>query len=105
MMDDLVARFLPRFAVLARERLRHALQTATDRRPEGAAAVAHDMHALAGEAGLLGLEGVIGAARRADEAARRFGGSGTENDALVFVDCLKTLERAVAEATGGAPTS
>jgi hypothetical protein len=98
-MDDLTAKFLPRFARLAHERLRKALESAIDRRRDRAEGVAHDLHALAGEAGLLGLEGVIGAARKAEEAARRFSNTGSEGDAVSFVECLKTLERAVADAT------
>jgi HPt (histidine-containing phosphotransfer) domain-containing protein len=100
-MDELVAKFLPRFAALARERLRVAAGAAAARRPTDAEAVAHELHALAGEAGLLGLEGVIGVARSAEEAARRFGGSGSESDAAAFADSVRSLEQAVAEATGG----
>jgi HPt (histidine-containing phosphotransfer) domain-containing protein len=102
-MDQLTAKFLPRFATLAQERLRRAIESAIDRRRDRAEGVAHDLHALAGEAGLLGLEGVIGVARKAEEAARRFGNTGAEGDAVSFVECLKLLERAVADATGGAP--
>lgn len=94
-MDELTARFLPRFAALAQQRLRRALEMAIDRRHERAEGVAHDLHALAGEAGLLGLEHVIGAARVAEDAARRFGTSGAEGDAVAFVEVLKNLERAV----------
>lgn len=101
-MDELVAKFLPRFAALARQRLQQAMQDARDRRRDRAPAVAHDLHALAGEAGLLGLENVIGIARSAEAAARQFGGSGTESDAIAFVSSLKNLEQAVAEATNGA---
>jgi regulator of protease activity HflC (stomatin/prohibitin superfamily) len=59
------------------------------------------MHSLAGEAGLLGLEGVIVVARAAEDAARRFAGSPGEDAAAAFVDCLRSLERAVAAATSG----
>ncbi|HEY1690879.1 MAG TPA: Hpt domain-containing protein [Polyangiaceae bacterium] len=100
-MDELVAKFLPRFAVLARDRIEGALRAAEGRRHDRAEAVAHDMHSLAGEAGLLGLEGVIVVARAAEDAARRFGGSGGDADAAAFVDCLRSLERAVAAATNG----
>jgi HPt (histidine-containing phosphotransfer) domain-containing protein len=97
-MDELVAKFLPRFAALARERLRAALEGAVERRHDRAADAAHDLHALAGEAGLLGLEGVIGAARTAEDAARRFCGTAAEDDALAFVASLKILERVVTHA-------
>jgi HPt (histidine-containing phosphotransfer) domain-containing protein len=104
MMDALTAKFLPRFATLARERLRGALESALDRRRDRADGVAHDLHSLAGEAGLLGLEGVIGVARQAEEAARRFASTGAESDAVSFVESLRNLERAVAEATTRAPS-
>ncbi|MGH7297963.1 MAG: Hpt domain-containing protein [Polyangiaceae bacterium] len=100
-MDELVARFMPRFAALARERLQVATRTAAERRHRDAEAVAHDLHALAGEAGLLGLEGVVGVARSAEEAARRFGGTGSEGDAQALAESVRTLEQAVAGATGG----
>jgi HPt (histidine-containing phosphotransfer) domain-containing protein len=103
-MDDLIAKFLPRFIALTRERLRRAMETAIDGRSDRAEAAAHDLHALAGEAGLLGLEGVIGLARSAEEAARQFGATGAESDAVTLVDSLKKLERAVSETTAGQST-
>jgi hypothetical protein len=98
-MDDLTAKFLPRFLALTRDRLRRAMETAIDGRSDRAEAAAHDLHALAGEAGLLGLDGVLGVARTAEEAARRFGATGAESDAVALVDSLKRLERAVNETT------
>jgi hypothetical protein len=59
------------------------------------------MHALGGESGLLGLEGVIDVARKAEEAARRFGETGAEADALALAEHVKSLERAVTRATTG----
>jgi HPt (histidine-containing phosphotransfer) domain-containing protein len=103
-MDELVAKFLPRFTVLARERLRKATDTATQRRHDQADAAAHDMHSLAGEAGLLGLEGVITVARQAEEAARRFGATGAEADAVTLTESLTALERAVNDATAERPS-
>ncbi len=61
--------------------------------------VVHEMHALAGEAGLLGLEGVIEFARSAEEAARRYGGSHNDGDAVALLTSLQDLERAVTQAT------
>lgn len=104
MMEQLVAKFLPRFTALARERLRKAGAIAAERRHEQAEAAAHDMHSLAGEAGLLGLEGVIPIARRAEEAARRFGATGGEAEAQALGECVMALERAVNEATAERPS-
>jgi HPt (histidine-containing phosphotransfer) domain-containing protein len=100
-MDELIAKFLPRFAALARQRVLVALEIARERRHGSAPQVVHDLHALAGEAGLLGLEQVIGVARRAEEAARRFAASRDDGDARGLHECLVQLERAVAEATDG----
>lgn len=103
-MDQLTAKFLPRFASLARDRLLRAFQIANERHRERADAVVHDLHAIAGEAGLLGLEAVMGAARSAEDAARQFGTRGAEADAAAFVQCLQNLERAVIEAAAPRPS-
>jgi hypothetical protein len=104
-MDELIEKFMPRFAALARDRLRQAMQTAKDRRPEATAGIVHELHALGGEAGLLGLERVLVAARRAEHAAQRFGKTGAESDAVAFVEHLRSLESAVTEATDGIGSS
>ncbi len=104
-MDDIAAKFLPRFASLARERLRNALEVAGTRRHASAAGVTRDMHALAGEAGLLGLDTVLTGARRAEAAARQYGASGSDGDAQALVDSLRELERAVATTTATTPTT
>jgi HPt (histidine-containing phosphotransfer) domain-containing protein len=98
-MDEITAKFLPRFAALSRDRLTRAIEVATARRKEGAEQVARELHALAGEAGLLGLEQVTGVARRAEEAARRFAGSAGGEEADELLEWLQKLERAVTEAT------
>jgi HPt (histidine-containing phosphotransfer) domain-containing protein len=97
-MDELVAKFLPRFGTLARERLRRALDSASSRRHESAPDIIHDMHALAGEAGLLGLERVTGVARTAEAAAKRYRDSRADGDAAGLVACLERLSTEVSEA-------
>jgi HPt (histidine-containing phosphotransfer) domain-containing protein len=94
-MDGLVAKFLPRFVGLTHDRLRRALEVASNGWRERADGVAHDLHALAGEAGLLGLEGVMEQARTAEQLARRFGASGAKEDAASLIDSLRRLEDAV----------
>jgi hypothetical protein len=103
-IDELGGIFIPRFAALARERLQRAMQIAIDRQHEKVGAVTHELHAMAGEAGLLGLEDVMGAAREAEAAARLFGGSAVEPDASALLDCLKRLEHVVDEAVKRAST-
>ncbi|HEX8789937.1 MAG TPA: hypothetical protein VF765_03230 [Polyangiaceae bacterium] len=102
-MDELLAKFLPRFASLARERVQRATECVSSRKHEAAAEIAHDMHSLAGEAGLLGLEGVTTTARCAEEAARRFGDTREEDDANGLGECLEKLERALADAMADRP--
>lgn len=102
-MDELVAKFLPRFAALARERMRRAAECASSRKHELAADIAHDLHSLAGEAGLLGLESVTTTARSAEQAARRFGDTREEDDANGLGECLVNLERALADAMADRP--
>ena len=100
-MDELTEKYLARFVALASERIKRAAEMAAERRRDRADAVVHDLHALGGESGLLGLEGVIDVARKAEEAARRFGESGAEADAAALAEHVKTLERAVTKATTG----
>lgn len=102
-MDELIAKFLPRFETLARERLRRAAECASSRKHELAEDIAHDLHSLAGEAGLLGLEGVTTTARTAEQAARRFGDTREEDDANGLGECLVELERALADAMADRP--
>jgi HPt (histidine-containing phosphotransfer) domain-containing protein len=98
-MDHLTTKFMPRFAALARERLHKALQVAKDRRHERASGVVYDLHAIAGEAGLLGLDAVLVAARKAETAAREFGAGEPSADAVAaFVESLQFLEHALIEA-------
>ena len=98
-MSDLVARFLPRFAALSRERMARALAIATAGDASQAESVARDMHSMAGEAGMLGLQGVLQAARAAESAARRFTGDPGHQGALA--EAVRALDSALAEATRG----
>jgi HPt (histidine-containing phosphotransfer) domain-containing protein len=67
--DNLKREFLPRFFGLARKRVERGREVARAPTAESCDALAREMHALAGEAGLLGLEAVLGAARQAELAA------------------------------------
>lgn len=97
MVDDMQARFLPRFMALAAERLRRALEVARGRRHQESLAVAGELHAMAGEAGLLGLAPVLAAARAAEGAAKRLAASRADADAERLAEALIALEGAVAE--------
>lgn len=97
-MDELVAKFLPRFEALANERLHKALEIASKRQHERAGDIVHDLHSLAGEAGLLGLEAVTSMARGAEDSARKYRDTRAEAEAAGLVDRLEKLSAAVYEA-------
>jgi HPt (histidine-containing phosphotransfer) domain-containing protein len=67
-MDDLVARFLPRFVESANERLRHATELLGAR---DFAKLGGELHTLAGEASVLGLAEISTLARSAEQLTRR----------------------------------
>lgn len=95
-MDELYAKFLPQFTELARERMQRAYAVAAA--PEGTAltAVMRDLHAIAGEAGLLGLAGLVPMARAAEEQAKRLRDARAEADTGALVGALDELDRALA---------
>jgi HPt (histidine-containing phosphotransfer) domain-containing protein len=96
-VNDLIARFLPRFAALARERTARAMAVATNADVAQAPSVVRDMHSVAGEAGMLGLQAVLEAAREAENAAKRFSTAPDRVEALA--GALRSLDAAVSEAT------
>jgi hypothetical protein len=98
---DMLARFLPRFATLARNRIKRAVAIASAPDAAGAKSVAGEMHSLAGEAGMLGLESVLRAARDAEGAALRFAVEGGATAPLS--EALRRLEVAIADVTRGIP--
>jgi hypothetical protein len=96
-----LTRFLPRFAALARDRIERGMTVASTGDATNAPKVVGDMHSLAGEAGMLGLEAVLQAAIAAENAARRFATGGGE--ALSLDRALRDLQAAVVAATRGIP--
>ena len=69
MIDDIRARFLPRFVATARERLERASKLIAD----GALAtpsIAADLHTIAGEASIMGLDEIAALAREGERAVR-----------------------------------
>ena len=51
-MEDLLATFMPKFAAIAKTRIARSIELATVRSPDGIPAIARELHAIAGEAGL-----------------------------------------------------
>jgi hypothetical protein len=96
-----LTRFLPRFAALARDRIARGMAVASAGDATSAPKVIGDMHSLAGEAGMLGLETVLQAAIAAESAARRF--AAESGEAVSLDRALRDLQAAVAAATHGVP--
>ena len=73
MIDDIRAKFLPRFVSTARQRLEHASQLIADG-ATAAPSIAADLHTIAGEASIMGLHDVAEMAREGERAVRIVGG-------------------------------
>ena len=94
-MDDLLASFLPRFTELARTRLARSLEIVNARDHAGTVNVARDLHAVAGEAGLLGLASIVPLARASEEHAKRLRASRADEDADALLASLTELQKAI----------
>jgi HPt (histidine-containing phosphotransfer) domain-containing protein len=99
-MDDMLARFLPQFITTARKRVSLALQAALARDHTAAPTAIRELHALAGEAGLLGLRDMIPLARDGEAKAKALQ-SATGGDDLI--EALRRLERAIEHLAATAP--
>ncbi|HEY3357506.1 MAG TPA: Hpt domain-containing protein [Polyangia bacterium] len=93
MMKDLQARFLPRFVSTAGERLCR-IDGLLAQGQTGA--VAAELHSLAGEASMLGLDQVADPARAGEIAARR-------GDRPALTGSLGTITRLVQDLGAAAP--
>ena len=94
-MDDLLATFMPKFAAVAKTRVARSLELAMQRDPDGAATIARELHAIAGEAGLLGVASVVALARAGEEHARRLRTTRSESDADALLASLTELKQAI----------
>src|SRR5690349_12104731 len=94
-MDDLYGRFLPQFVALARSRVEMAIAAATRRDHGAITTVVRELHSLAGEAGLLGLSGVIPLARECEHKAKLLHISRADADADALVAALGQLSLVV----------
>jgi HPt (histidine-containing phosphotransfer) domain-containing protein len=111
MMEELAARFLPQFIAIARTRVAAATRAALGRDDTAATTMMRELHALAGEAGLLGLRDVIPLARDCEHRAKELraasaGGDGDGRaEALTeaLIEALRRLERAIDSLAVAAP--
>src|SRR4051794_21869595 len=95
-MEELWLRFRERFLESAHKRLSRA-RTLSTSESSNAAALASELHALAGEASVLGLDEVAQLARNGERAARSWKtkGDGGAEDRGVCATTLDNLEAAV----------
>jgi HPt (histidine-containing phosphotransfer) domain-containing protein len=93
--EDLHARFLPQFVTLARSRIATGIDAATRRDPAVITTTVRELHSLAGEAGLLGLDHVIPLARECEQKAKLLHLHKGDADVEVLVAALRRLEGAI----------
>src|SRR5262245_55969918 len=94
MLGTLREHFMAEFLQSARRRVALALELLASGRPEDAHEASRELHALGGEAGLIGLAGVRVAAVEGENSARRLAVS---SDGAERVSCARAV-RAVARA-------
>jgi HPt (histidine-containing phosphotransfer) domain-containing protein len=94
-MEDLYAKFLPQFLAIARARLTTAVTAVNKRDGEAGPAIVRELHALAGEAGLLGLQQVIPIARACELKAKALRGGLADADADALLAALHELEQII----------
>jgi hypothetical protein len=90
-IDDIRAQFLPRFVSSARERLERASKLISDG-ANAALAIATDLHTIAGEASILGLDEVAILARDGERAVRRVGGLDDASLAAALVKLQRRID-------------
>ena len=98
-MDDLLALFMPRFKELAGTRLARSIEIAEKRDHTDTTTIARDLHAIAGEAGLLGLVAIVPLVRAGEEQAKRLRSSRSDADADALVASLTELKHAIEAVT------
>jgi len=95
MMEELFAKFFPQFIALARTRVAAATTAAAGRDHAAAPTVVRELHALAGEAGLLGLRQVIPLARDCELKAKALQRSRGDADADALLGALRELAQLI----------
>lgn len=95
-MEDIKRKFLPRFAALAKERIRVGLEVAATVEGDQALVLARELHSMAGEAGLLGLTDLLALARAAEVAATQLHAARVPSKRTALQQALLDLHLAVA---------
>jgi HPt (histidine-containing phosphotransfer) domain-containing protein len=94
-MDELYAKFFPQFVMLARKRLSVATAAAAAHDHPAVPSIVRELHALLGEAGLLGLGQVIPLARDCELKAKALHGSRADADADALLGSLRELAQLI----------
>jgi HPt (histidine-containing phosphotransfer) domain-containing protein len=102
MIEDLQARFLPRFLSTARQRIERVRGIVASRDHGALLGAVRELHALVGEASLLGLEVVIPRAHHAEQVTQALADTRGDEAAVGFaLDALeKGLELVTPSLTG-----
>ena len=91
MIDEIRAKFLPRFVAGARDKLERASKLIADG-SAAAPAIASDLHTIAGEAAIMGLAEIADQAREAERAVRQQGGLDDPGLLLALYKLYRNLE-------------
>jgi HPt (histidine-containing phosphotransfer) domain-containing protein len=102
-MDELLAKFLSQFLVVARSRIAMSHAAATQREAAPIQKIIRELHTLAGEAGLLGVSNIVPLARECEKQAKSFLANRSDEQAEVLVASLRELERVVDEIEAANP--
>jgi HPt (histidine-containing phosphotransfer) domain-containing protein len=94
-VEDIKRKFLPRFATLAKERIRVGLEVAAGVEGDQALVLARELHSMAGEAGLLGLGDLLSLARAAEVAATQLHAARVPSKRTALQQALLDLHLAV----------
>ena len=94
-MNDLMAAFMPKFTAVAKTRVARSIDLAQQRTSDSAATIARELHAIAGEAGLLGVTSVLALARTGEDHARRLRTAHNDVDAEALLVTLDELKRTI----------
>jgi HPt (histidine-containing phosphotransfer) domain-containing protein len=94
-MEDLLATFMPKFTAIAKTRVARSIELAEKRDPEAVTQIARELHAIAGEAGLLGISAIVTLARAGEDHAKRLRTSRSDADIDALIAALSELKRAI----------
>jgi chemotaxis protein histidine kinase CheA len=94
-MEDLLATFLPKFTAIAKTRVARSIELAEKRDPDAVTQIARELHAIAGEAGLLGISTIVSLARAGEDQVKRLRSSGAAADMDALLASLVDLKRGI----------